>query len=56
MLGVILLHCSMLARPANRLGGAGGHRRRRGALQFIEEGSFARQAEIMRLKQKYGKA
>eukprot|EP00775_Hariotina_reticulata_P001133 gene1133-1471_t len=44
---------SMAARPANRLGGGGGHRRRRGALQFVEEGSFARQAEIMRLKQKY---
>jgi hypothetical protein len=30
------------------------HRQRRGALDFVEEGVFARQAEIMRLKAKYG--
>jgi len=29
-------------------------RGRKGALEFVEEGSLQRQAEIMRLKQKYG--
>jgi hypothetical protein len=40
-----------MARPGKD---AAAHRRRRGALEFVEEGSMARQAEIMRLKQKYG--
>jgi hypothetical protein len=42
-----------MARPGKD---AAAHRRRRGALEFVEEGSMARQAEIMRLKQKYGEA
>jgi hypothetical protein len=29
-------------------------RGKKGALEFVEEGSLQRQAEIMRLKQKYG--
>ena len=41
-----------MARPGKDVAA---HRRRRGALEFVEEGSMARQAEIMRLKQKYGK-
>ncbi|WIA18603.1 hypothetical protein OEZ85_010043 [Tetradesmus obliquus] len=42
-----------MARPGKDVAA---HRRRRGALEFVEEGSMARQAEIMRLKQKYGEA
>eukprot|EP00882_Tetradesmus_deserticola_P011432 GHRQ01012095.1.p1 GENE.GHRQ01012095.1~~GHRQ01012095.1.p1 ORF type:complete len:274 (+),score=92.49 GHRQ01012095.1:224-1045(+) len=42
-----------MARPGKD---AAAHRRRRGALEFVEEGSMARQAEIMRLKQKYGES
>jgi hypothetical protein len=42
-----------MARPGKHVAA---HRRRRGALEFVEEGSMARQAEIMRLKQKYGEA
>jgi hypothetical protein len=36
--------------------GRGGRGARRGALEFVEEGSLQRQAEIARLKAKYGEA
>eukprot|EP00879_Flechtneria_rotunda_P022534 GHRR01023790.1.p1 GENE.GHRR01023790.1~~GHRR01023790.1.p1 ORF type:complete len:266 (+),score=103.63 GHRR01023790.1:457-1254(+) len=46
---------SMPARPPGRRSTAvAAARRRRGALEFVEEGTFQRQAELMRLKQKYG--
>lgn len=48
----------MLTKQTLGRGGAflntGRGRGRKSALEFVEEGSLQRQAEIMRLKQKYG--